>query len=145
MIFLFWFFLPEDNRLNPAPPTGRDTNRQQTDDVVRSVDQSSSMADQSRQIKLAAAKKKVKYFIIELAWYHSKHWQWLSSVGLCYRCGYTCLYGAGVLSFHVVRPLRCRLSHLSRSSRGLNAQERPMLSSGPLLIALTFPAYVDYF
>lgn len=45
-----------------ATPTGRDTNGHQTDDVVPSVfDQSSSMADQSRQIKLAAAKKKVKY------------------------------------------------------------------------------------
>lgn len=43
-----------------APPIGRAVNRRQTDDVVRSVDQSSSMADQSRQIKLAAAKKKVK-------------------------------------------------------------------------------------
>lgn len=59
------FFLREDHSLSLAPPTGRDTNRHQTDDVVRSVDQSSSMADQSRQIKLAAAKKKVKYFIVE--------------------------------------------------------------------------------
>lgn len=53
--------------LRAAPPTGRHSHRQQTDDVVRSVDQSSSMADQSRQIKLAAAKKKVKYVPNELA------------------------------------------------------------------------------
>ncbi|XP_045922004.1 golgin subfamily A member 2 isoform X4 [Micropterus dolomieu] len=51
-----------DSSLSAAPPTGRDTYRHQTDDVVRSVDQSSGMADQSRQIKLAAAKKKLKEF-----------------------------------------------------------------------------------
>lgn len=44
-----------------APPTGGDTNEHQTDDVVWSEDQSSSMADQSRQIKLASAKKKVRH------------------------------------------------------------------------------------
>ncbi|XP_034565270.1 golgin subfamily A member 2 isoform X2 [Notolabrus celidotus] len=50
-------------RLHLTPPiSSRDTDRQLTDDVVRSVDQSSSMADQSRQIKLAAAKKKLKEF-----------------------------------------------------------------------------------
>lgn len=32
------FFLREDHSLSLAPPTGRDTNRHQTDDVVRSVD-----------------------------------------------------------------------------------------------------------
>ncbi|KAM8828986.1 golgin subfamily A member 2 isoform 3-T3 [Spinachia spinachia] len=52
-----------DTRAPHATPTGRDTNRHRTDDVVPSVfDQSSSMADQSRQIKLAAAKKKLKEF-----------------------------------------------------------------------------------
>lgn len=56
-------FFP-DVRQRLAPPTGRYANRHQTDDVVRSVQPpSSSMADQSRQIKLAAAKKKVKTYI----------------------------------------------------------------------------------
>lgn len=62
-----FLFLREDSSLSAAPPTGRDTYRHQTDDVVRSVDQSSGMADQSRQIKLAAAKKKVKYFTADPA------------------------------------------------------------------------------
>uniref|UniRef100_A0A669DNX8 Golgin A2 n=2 Tax=Oreochromis niloticus TaxID=8128 RepID=A0A669DNX8_ORENI len=49
--------------LSSAPPTGLDAYERQADDVVRSVDhQSSRMADQSRQIKLAAAKKKLKEF-----------------------------------------------------------------------------------
>ncbi|XP_069369573.1 golgin subfamily A member 2 isoform X3 [Paralichthys olivaceus] len=47
---------------SPAPPTGRGPSRHRTDDVVGSVEQSSRMADQSRQIKLAAAKKKLKEF-----------------------------------------------------------------------------------
>lgn len=53
--------------LNVAPSSDPDAKRHQSDDVVRSVDQSSSMADQSRQLKLAAAKKKVKYCIVESA------------------------------------------------------------------------------
>ena len=134
----------------PATPTGRDTNRQQTDDVVRSVHQSSSMADQSRQIKLAAAKKKVKYFTIHPSKYSGKRWYCLSSAGSWCRC---------LLSF-------C-YSHISSRSRGVVITRRPttalslvpplMLlsglrcagesgaSPGPLLIALTFPDYADYF
>lgn len=42
------------------------------------------MADQSRQIKLAAAKKKVKCFLIEVAYYQGKHQFTLSFVGLCF-------------------------------------------------------------
>lgn len=39
------------------------------------------MADQSRQIKLAAAKKKVKYFTTDPAYHHGKHWSRLSPAG----------------------------------------------------------------
>lgn len=65
-----------------APPTGTGATRHETDDVVRSAEQSSRMADQSRQIKLAAAKKKVKYSSVHLAKCRVDVWSCVSPSGL---------------------------------------------------------------
>lgn len=108
------------------------------------------MADQSRQIKLAAAKKKVKYFTIHMAKYNGKRCYCLSSAGSRCRCLVSFCY-----------------SYISSRSRGVVITRRPTTalslvppllllsglqcageigaSSGPLLIALTFPDYADYF
>lgn len=108
------------------------------------------MADQSRQIKLAAAKKKVKYFT------YSTQLHIAESV-VPTLCTQVCVNSV-FLSFRYVYFLRGKGVVITRRpSTALSlVRPPPLLSrlccvgetdvlSGPLVIALTFPDYVDYF